>query len=146
MYTRECTMAELTHIQIEVESLLKNWISDDIKLNFSTLAIIEVLANIFEHGAVALDHSSLNVVLSISQTDSIIIASIEDNTPPIPDEAVFAMTGNSNQMPATDVSEDSLPVSGWGLNLVQHATTTVKYERQGKFNYLELTFACDVSS
>ncbi len=145
-YVRKCTFSELTNIQIEIEKLMIDWYEDDIKLNFSTLAIIEVLANIFEHGADSLEQSTLHVELSISRHNDLVTALIEDNTSPIPDEAILTMTGTKTHMPATDVSQDKLPVSGWGLNLVQHATKSVNYERKAQLNYLELIFCCGTTS
>lgn len=139
IYTRECDFETLSDTQMEIENLMRDLFADDIKLNFVTLSIIEVLANVFEHGS---DETN-NVVLAISRVDTTATATIKDDGKQIPDKVIAVMSGESMSMPDIDVQLDELPDSGWGLNLVQHACSSVNYRRDDNRNYLELNFDCN---
>ena len=138
IYSKECDLESLSDTQMEIENLMQDLFADDIKLNFVTLSIIEVLANVFEHGS----EDANNVVLAISKVDSVATATIKDDGKQIPDKVIAVMSGQSMTMPDIDVQLDELPDSGWGLNLIQHACSSVNYRRDNNRNYLELNFDC----
>jgi len=141
-YIRSCELADLTEVQLEIETLAADWYADDIKLNFFCLSIIEVLANVFEHSFHASQQTTNAVELSILKDQSSISAIIKDNGKEVPGDVLTVMNAGHHVMPNTEVPSDELPDSGWGLNLIQHATQMVEYRRDNHFNYLELIFDC----
>ncbi len=139
-YQTQCELDNLTKIQYEIELLMQDWYDDDIKLNFTTLSIVEVLANIFEHSFDQTSTEKQDIYLTICKESQLISVMVIDNGRSMPPEILAVMSGDQLQMPDIDVNVTDLPDSGWGLNLVQHATKAVNYNRENDTNYLELVF------
>lgn len=138
VYTRQCELATLSDIQWDLEQLFRDWVQDDTHLNFITLSIVEALANIFEHGLENINNQSRDVILNIARDKPYSIAQIIDNGKPTPATVRDNILGNNLSMP--DVEAPELPESGWGLNLIQFAASTIEHKRVEDKNYLELTF------
>jgi len=145
-YTRRCDLPSLTDIQGEIESLMSSWYSDDIKLNFSVLSIIETLANIFEHSFNSNNQIEQYVYITITKRSRLVTTLVVDNGDAIPQSVQRTLTSGLSQMPNLDVCTTELPDSGWGLNLILHSTKSVSYERKGNTNYLELVFDSDIDT
>jgi len=138
VYTRHCQFSQLSEIQWELEQLLKPWIEDDNHLNFVTLAIIEGLANIFEHNLGQENNENNEVILTVSRDYSSSLVQLIDNGKAPPAQVRNQLIGKTSKMPRIDT--DELPESGWGLNFMQFATTGIDYQRLNGKNILELMF------
>ncbi len=142
IYSNACKLSNLTKIQQEIEIFLSDCYQDDITLNFTTLAIIEAMANTFEHGFQSIEISDPEIRITISKVAQKVTATIKDSGDTIPKNVLEQMSNTGVNMPSTDVSNDDLPVSGWGLNLINSATSSVRYYQIENLNHLELTFDC----
>ncbi len=141
IFTRHCDLPSLTETQWDVEQIFQQWIQDDTHLNFVTLSIVEALANVFEHGLESKEtsgKSESNVIINIARKASCSVVEIIDNGEPAPSTVREKLANNGSTMP--DINASELPDSGWGLNLIQFAASTIKYSTENGLNYLELTF------
>lgn len=138
VYSRQCAFSQLSEIQWEIEQLMQPWIKSDSHLNFVTLAIIEVLANIFEHNLGQENGTGNEVILRVARDNTTSVVHLIDNGKAPPPEVCKKLTGKTSEMPRIDTAE--LPESGWGLNLIQFAATSINYQRIEDRNLLELIF------
>lgn len=101
------------------------------------LAVVELLTNIIDHSNSGEDSE---IKIHCLYSDELFTIDVTDGGRPLSSEQVLAYTTDQISMPDIDGSTDSLPESGWGIQLIKSACDRIVYRRQGQHNKYQLSF------
>lgn len=132
--------AEIPTVGKMVRHLCKIAADDDHpRVNLVELAVVELLNNIVNYKSSA---GAIEVHCRLVDDDfSVAVYSVG---PALAAEVVREYSNDVVCMPSLDTGIDSLPESGWGIQLIKSACDQVKYKRVGDKNVYQLVF--DLSS
>ena len=138
------TLSSLESIELAVEDVC---LTLDIKgshANFITLAISELASNMIIHGGGSVK-SPDNLTVKIYSSRASVTVVMEDGCEPLPVAVVKRLEENSGVVSEYDTTISNLPESGWGLDLISSAASSVSYQRKNQKNIYELAFERMVS-
>ncbi len=101
------------------------------------LAIVELLTNIIDYTSKEPD---AEIELHCRLDSDILTVKVADSGRPLSSELAVAYSDGTINMPSIDQSVDSLPESGWGIQLIKAACDHVSYKRKNQRNNYKLAF------
>lgn len=113
---------------------------DHPSLNKIELAVVELLTNIIDHGSLK-PESEVNVNCRIES--EVLTVEFTDNGLELSTEQRNNYLDDTVSMPVLGEGIDSLPVNGWGIQLIKSACDHLSYKRNGLCN--EYTMVFDLS-
>lgn len=113
---------------------------DHPSLNKIELAVVELLTNIIDHGSLKPESE---VLVNCRIEGELLIVEITDNGLELSPEQRNCYLDDTVSMPDLGEGIDSLPVNGWGIQLIKSACDHLSYERNGLCN--EYTMVFDLS-
>lgn len=136
-------LSSLEVIELAVEEVCENLSVEGTRAYFITLAVSELASNMIRHGRSG--HSVTDeLTVEIHSTDTTIKVVLKDCCEPLPRVVITQLTDNDGTIRNYDTTLCNLPESGWGLDLVHSAATSVTYDRRSNRNVYEVVF--DITS
>lgn len=132
-------LSSLETIELAMDEVCRTMKVEVSKGFFITLAISELASNMIRHGssnATLVDDLTVKV---FSTTKSIKVV-LEDRCDPLPKTVVNQLLVNDGTITNYDTAIQNLPESGWGLDLIHSAASSVSYERKEHKNVYEVAF------
>lgn len=102
------------------------------------LAVVEAINNSIEHAYSYEKGFKVDVCFEVS--GHALNVMIMDYGIPMPPQTVKMLTNDEVKMPEFGTDSESLPESGWGVQLVKSLCDSMQYDRESACNKLSLTF------
>jgi len=118
---------------------------EEISTYFITLAITELASNMVRHGEPdnrVEDQLSVKVFTS----DTLFKVILTDSCLPLPETVVNLLINSDIKFPHPGDSIESIPESGWGLDLIHSAAHSFTYTRFDNRNVYELVFKISIDT
>jgi anti-sigma regulatory factor (Ser/Thr protein kinase) len=130
-------LSSLETIELAMDDVCRTLDVDGPKAFFITLAISELASNMIRHGSSS-SKSSDDLTVEVFSTSITVV--LEDRCDPIPKAVAKNFIENDGTISEYDTTLCNLPESGWGLDLVHSAASSVLYKRKQHRNIYEVAF------
>ena len=132
-------LSSLETIELAMDDVCRSLNVDPPKAFFITLAISELASNMIRHGSSS-SKSSDDLTVEVFSSSKSITVVLEDRCDPIPKAVVNNFIVNDGTISEYDTTICNIPESGWGLDLVHSAASSVLYKRKKHTNSYEVAF------
>lgn len=130
-------LRQVQHVGEAVRCLASHLELVGAKASSVELAVVEAVNNSIEHAYQSEAGNSVDVAFEYD-SDCLNIK-ISDYGSPMP-KRIAGLLGSDVTMPSANVDLDSLPESGWGMQLLKSVCDEVSYKRNKSCNTLSLSF------
>ena len=135
-----CSLAGISEHEPSLESHFAEYFEDSTRAYFVTLAVVELLCNIVEHGFDNDPPQDAVVKINVDPKESALCVKLVDTAKAIPTETITHLTSRKQAMPPVSKTAGELPLSGWGLNIVTNTASKIEYKRINDQNEITLKF------
>ncbi len=136
--TIESDLSQVQHVGEAVRVLSSQLELDGAMPSSVELAVVEAVNNSIEHAYAS--ECGNTVEVSFEYDKDCLQISISDYGTPMPRKIVEMLDQSEVRMPSGHVGVDSLPESGWGVQLLKSVCHRVSYARCNRKNNLSLSF------
>lgn len=132
-------LASLEEIELAIDDVCRKLEVEGTAAYFITLAISELASNMIRHGKQENSQmDDLNVEVFTSDGSLKIV--LEDSCKPLSKTVIRQLVERDGTIAQYDTSIPNIPESGWGLDLIHNAASSVSYCRTDERNVYELAF------
>lgn len=132
-------LSSLEAIELAMDDVCRTLDIEGTKAYFITLAISELASNMIRHGSSG-NESPDDLKVEVFSASKSITVVLEDRCDALPETVVSQLIENDGTVRDYDTTLENLPESGWGLDLVHSAASSVSYKRKQHKNVYEVAF------
>lgn len=132
-------LSSLEAIELAMDEVCQTLNIEGVKAYFITLAISELASNMIRHGSSG-SRAPDDITVEVFSEPLIITVVLEDRCDALPQAVVSQLVENDGTIRVYDTTLENLPESGWGLDLVHSAASSVIYKRKKHKNVYEVIF------
>lgn len=137
-------LASLEKIELAIDEVCHDLKIEGTAAYFITLAISELASNMIRHGKHENQLQDDLVVEVFSSNESIKVV-LKDHCRPLSNTVQRQLLERDGTVRQYDTSIQNIPESGWGLDLIHSAASSVSYCRAAERNVYELGFKIEAN-
>ena len=132
-------LSSLETIELAMDDVCRTLDVEGSKAYFITLAISELASNMIRHGS-SCNKASDELSVEVFSTSASITVVLEDRCDALSNSVIDQLMENDGKVTDYDTAVANLPESGWGLDIIHSAASSVSYKRKRHKNVYEVAF------
>lgn len=138
-------LSSLEQIELAIDDVCCELKIEGTKAYFITLAISELASNMIRHGKKQDNQLTDDLNVEVFSCDESLKVVMADHCQPLSDKMIHKLVERDGTVRQYDTSIPNIPESGWGLDLIHSAASSVTYSRVEESNVYELAFKIEAA-